>query len=282
MNHRQDFLRYLENKSPNASGTAKSYVRALDLLGEMIQAEPMGFLDCGDIWSVQSIERLEVLYETVLSEARRFTASPWNLPTHPSSYLQKSYCSAALRAFQSYLLENNHSKGLISIYQNHEGSEEELPAKLDKEIPVPDDLIAKITGLEGLDRVAECRTRINQGVFRSIILDLYKNTCCITDIDIPTVNRASHIIPWADSKETRMDPRNGLCLSATYDAAFDRYLISLDEDFRLIVSKDITSFFTSEAVKSHFLNFHGKSINLPAKFKPHPDFLREHRKRGSF
>lgn len=32
----------------------------------------------------------------------------------------------------------------------------------------------------------------------------------------------------SDPTDTRMDPRNGLCLSVTYDAAFDRKLITPD------------------------------------------------------
>ena len=62
------------------------------------------------------------------------------------------------------------------------------------------------------------------------------NRCCLTGLDLPQLNRASHIIGWAEpkGKQIRMDPRNGLCLSATYDAAFDRKPITFDEDYRLV------------------------------------------------
>ena len=53
--------------------------------------------------------------------------------------------------------------------------------------------------------------------------------------------RASHISPWAEDEKNRINPENGMCLSATYDAAFDRHLISFDEHYRLVVSKDIKS-----------------------------------------
>lgn len=46
-----------------------------------------------------------------------------------------------------------------------------------------------------------------------------------------------------------MDPRNGLLLSATYDAAFDRNLISLDDYYRLILSKDLEDGYTSESYR---------------------------------
>ena len=75
------------------------------------------------------------------------------------------------------------------------------------------------------------KVRSNQHVFRKMILNIYNQSCCITGLNIPEVNRASHIIPWSEDQTIRLDPRNGLCLSATYDAAFDKYLISLDDDY---------------------------------------------------
>jgi len=37
---------------------------------------------------------------------------------------------------------------------------------------------------------------------------------------------ASHIVPWSKDKQNRLNPRNGLCLSALHDKAFDRGMIS--------------------------------------------------------
>jgi len=68
-----------------------------------------------------------------------------------------------------------------------------------------------------------------------MIVSLYGGKCCITGLDVPKLLRASHIIRWADDKENRMNPENGLCLSGTYDLAFDQHLISFDEDYRMIV-----------------------------------------------
>ena len=171
---------------------------------------------------------------------------------------------------------------MLEIYRRHTGSEDVLAGKLSKEASLPDEFIEELSGQEGRERIQSIKTRINQDVFREIILDVYQNTCCITGIDIPAVNRASHIIPWAESKETRMDPRNGLCLSATYDAAFDRCLISLDEDYRLLVARDIKDHYGSTAVKTHFLARQGQRIELPKRFQPRSDYLEKHRNRGRF
>jgi len=39
---------------------------------------------------------------------------------------------------------------------------------------------------------------------------------------------ASHIVPWAEDERNRLNPRNGLCLNALHDRAFDRHLMWID------------------------------------------------------
>ena len=94
--------------------------------------------------------------------------------------------------------------------------------------------------------------------------------------------RASHIIPWAEDESKRLDPSNGLCLSATYDAAFDRNLISLDNDYRIIVSKEISDYYTRDCVKEHFLKKAGEVIALPERYSPNRGYLEKHRSCGVF
>lgn len=279
---KERFKSYLESESPNPTGKAASYVRALDLLSEMLKVAPMGYGNCVDIWNVRSIQRLSGLYQLALEQTRLGPASPWALPNLPSSYLRDGYCSAALRSFLEFLFEDEHVHKLIETFRSHSGSEGDLAAKLDQENSFPAELLEDLVQQEGKEMVRLIKTRVNQAAFREIILSLYNKTCCITGLDLPAVNRASHIIPWAVSKDTRMDPRNGLCLSATYDAAFDRALISLDDDFRLIVSREIKDHYSSEAVKTHFISRHGQTITLPPRFKPLPEYLQKHRARGEF
>ena len=66
--------------------------------------------------------------------------------------------------------------------------------------------------------------RGNQSIFRRLILSIYGDSCCITGIAIPELLIASHIMPWASHPNQRLDPRNGLCLNALHDRAFDRGL----------------------------------------------------------
>lgn len=278
---KEQFKAYLESQSSTKTGKAGSYVNALDLLAKMLGAVPKGFGDCADIWKVRSVSRLQALYEVANAEKHLGAKSCWNLTGIPRSYLQNGYCTAALREFQNFLLEDAHFEKLMSTYEHHTGSAEDLSQALNKEITYPK---AFLKGLdqEGREALRNRATRVNQSAFRAMILHIYGNTCCITGLDIPDVNRASHILGWAVSKPTRMDPRNGLCLSATYGAAFDRHLISLDEDFRLLISRDIKDYFSSAVVQTYFHDRHGQKINMPKHFSPLQSYLQSHRAKGHF
>ena len=82
---------------------------------------------------------------------------------------------------------------------------------------------------------------------------------------------------WAEDEKNRLNPENGLCLSATYDAAFDRHLISFDEHYRLIVSKAIKDHYPDAVAKSYFIKLEGQKMSLPAKFLPSQALLGKHR-----
>lgn len=79
-----------------------------------------------------------------------------------------------------------------------------------------------------------------------------------------------------------MDRRNGLCLSATYDAAFDRKLITFDEDHRLVLSKTIKEHLSSRSLRTYFINREGQRLAAPDRFRPLKEYLEAHRKGGEF
>jgi hypothetical protein len=84
------------------------------------------------------------------------------------------------------------------------------------------------------------QARIGQGQFRERLLNLWSGACAITGCTVKHILRASHIKPWKDSSnEERLDPDNGLLLTANLDALFDKHLISFDEDGRMLVAKQI-------------------------------------------
>lgn len=76
--------------------------------------------------------------------------------------------------------------------------------------------------------------RIGQDIFRDRLMDYWRGQCPLTGISDTVLLRASHIIPWADceSDAERLDVYNGLLLSALWDAAFDRTLVTFDNEGR--------------------------------------------------
>jgi len=73
--------------------------------------------------------------------------------------------------------------------------------------------------------------RIGQDIFRAGLMDYWQGRCPLTGITDPALLRASHIVPWKDctSDAERLDVHNGLLLSALWDAAFDRGLVTFDD-----------------------------------------------------
>jgi hypothetical protein len=82
--------------------------------------------------------------------------------------------------------------------------------------------------------------RIGQDVFREALMDYWGGRCPLTGITEPALLRASHIVPWAEcTDEQRLDVHNGLLLSALWDAAFDRGLVSFADDGAVLVSPNL-------------------------------------------
>ncbi len=93
----------------------------------------------------------------------------------------------------------------------------------------------------------------------------------------PQLLVASHIIPWSENENRRADPTNGLCLNVLHDKAFDRHLISFDEDYRLVVSGILKTRDVPEFQSLNFAKIEGTKLSLPHRFAPDPIALEEHR-----
>ena len=128
---------------------------------------------------------------------------------------------------------------------------------------------------EGLEREQLIKTRVNQNFFRKTILSSYNNACCITGINEPQLLIASHIKPWSKDHENRLNPRNGLCLNALHDKAFDKGLITISKEFKVILSPKLLRS-KNIAVQELFSNHQNQIINLPDRFLPDKIFLEYH------
>jgi hypothetical protein len=132
------------------------------------------------------------------------------------------------------------------------------------------------TLVEGRTRRAIVQVRVNQSFFRRAVLASYQGRCCMSGVNHPRLLVASHIVPWSQDVANRLNPRNGLCLSALHDRAFDSGLISLNNDYQIIIS-DKLKFKADEFTQVNLLSLQGKPITLPEKFLPDRAFLEKHR-----
>ena len=129
---------------------------------------------------------------------------------------------------------------------------------------------------KGEEKNREIKTRVNQNVFRQIILNVYSTRCAISGINIPELLNASHIIPWSENENERLNPSNGICLSKLYDAAFDKGLIGIKTDYSIILSSKLLEHKNETYFEKHFGFLESKKLNLPERFLPKKEFLEYH------
>lgn len=129
----------------------------------------------------------------------------------------------------------------------------------------------------GETRLSQVKTRINQNVFRHIVLANYDNKCALTGIDLPELLVASHIIPWSENEKERLNPQNGISLSSLYDKAFDRGLISFTNDLRVIFSVRLKENISKEYYIRFFEPIENKQLVKSHKYQINPLFLEWHR-----
>lgn len=130
---------------------------------------------------------------------------------------------------------------------------------------------------EGADQISVVKTRVNQSFFRNTVLSSYGSTCCITGISTPQLLITSHIKPWRSSSPTeKTDPRNGICLNALHDKAFDLGYITIRKDYSLVISKKLKDVYDGESIERYFGMYDGATIIMPEKFLPNPVYLEYH------
>ena len=137
-------------------------------------------------------------------------------------------------------------------------------------------LLLDIKDLKGKTINQEIKARVNQSVFRQMVLVNYKTKCAISGIDIPELLVASHIIPWSESKQERLNPENGICFSPLYDKAFDKGFIGINQNYQVILSNNLKNKKESSYYKKYFAQIENLKISTPIKYLPRKDFLEFH------
>ena len=121
------------------------------------------------------------------------------------------------------------------------------------------------------DRIV--KVRVNQGVFRKMIMKTYTNQCAISGIDLPELLVAGHIVPWAENVHERLNPENGICLSNLYDRAYEKGLICIDTDYKILTSRRLREESSKEFYQDFFGRFEHQTIRIPKSYQPRKEFL---------
>lgn len=152
-----------------------------------------------------------------------------------------------------FLLMNRESRNLLklSIIKTYFPQS----ALYDANISYLDSIAADILNESGVEYRRKIEKIINQNdnesyeeeifmrgsVFQKQIPQIYNYTCCVSGYNITTVHNISmidacHIVPFSESYNDTIT--NGLALCPNIHRAFDRGLITIDENYKIVISKE--------------------------------------------
>jgi putative restriction endonuclease len=163
------------------------------------------------------------------------------------------------------------SEVLLAKYQNKKIEEIALE-KQEIEIIGRDIL----EGKEGGDIQRLVKTRVNQSLFRKVVINNYSTSCAICSLNINSLLVASHILKWSSNQINRLNPENGLCLCSIHDKAFELGFLGIRNDYRIFISPTLSQIEERETYQALFKRHENHSIKLPDKFYPNPEFLEQH------
>lgn len=272
---KQGFIDFNTRLSPENSGKADSYARAIQILDEVLPYQDVIDLHGQSLYEVNDTEVIEAILHIVNDEVKKMKLQQQNIfddygKPNQRSYPLKSFCSAALKSLKKY------AQYMQDVYEADRIVAQETD---------PRSISTRLIGhfnltKEGEDIASESKRRKGQDYFRRMILTNYGGRCALTGIDIPQLLLASHIIPWAEKahKQDRLNPCNGICLSALYDKAFDQGFITFSpDDYSVILSSALQEHKTAEYYNKHFGSIAGQKIQVPKDYAPKRDFLAYHR-----
>ncbi|TDB63748.1 HNH endonuclease [Arundinibacter roseus] len=133
-----------------------------------------------------------------------------------------------------------------------------------------------LSGKEGKDIERIVKTRVNQSLFRKVVMNNYSSACAICALDVPGLLVASHILKWSEDLVNRLNPENGICLCSIHDKAFELGYIGIDSTYKILISSEVQRIKEKEAYASLFGRHENQSLILPDKFYPDIHFLESH------
>jgi putative restriction endonuclease len=183
-----------------------------------------------------------------------------------------------------YLLANEHTRQILkqALLENYFPNTHLKPNRLIGEIInqiLHEPAAIYKSKAEGFD---EEEIFVRSGIFKKEIPKIYNYSCAISgmriiaDRDIQMID-ACHIVPFSESHDDTIT--NGISLCPNLHRAFDRGLISLDTEYRVLVKP-----FTEQENFYSIKQFEGKQMLFPnnINYFPAQENLSSHRLRHNF
>ena len=230
----RDYIKELEADGGPKAGRA----REVDLLLQ-------------DAWRKKISVRVAIVDETTSRKAnkkegdsskaafRELDPEPWHLK-HYDLMIGDCVIVRGVRPELSGLIPDQGEGNRAQVAEQLGDGEKASSATTSDELV--EDVLAQIarTDVPETTRDALIKARIGQGGFRAALLNIWDGQCAATSCSEPSVLRASHIKPWRSSDDSeRLDPANGMLLTANLDALFDQGLISFSDSGRMLVAKKL-------------------------------------------
>ena len=268
------FIDFNTRLSAENSGKADSYARAITILDEVLPYQDVIDLHGQSLFDITDAAVIENVLSLVSEEVKKMKLQQPSIfdygKPNQKSYPLKNFCSAALKSLMKYVEYEQEVTVADRIVAG-----EHNPQRISKKLISHFDITK-----EGEDKVTQTKHRKGQEYFRRMIIANYGGRCALTNINIPQLLIASHIIPWEDKnhKKERLNPCNGILLSALYDKAFDRGLITISPDnYTVQLSSSLRECEDESYYDKHFGCVKGLKLAMPAEYIPNRDFLAWHR-----
>lgn len=116
----------------------------------------------------------------------------------------------------------------------------------------------------------QAKMRLHQSEFRRLVLSAYGERCAISNLPLPKLLDAAHIIPDRDERG-RPEVSNGLCLSKLHHTAFDQQLLGISPDGIVHIADSVLAASDGPTLEQGLKAFHHKPIRQPRSTAERPD-----------
>jgi putative restriction endonuclease len=113
------------------------------------------------------------------------------------------------------------------------------------------------------------RHRLHQARFRQAVLRAYKSRCSVCRLRRAELVDAAHIV--SDAEGGRPVVPNGLALCRLHHAAFDRHILGIRPDLRVVVRRDVLEDADGPMLVHGLQGFHDSELVVPTRPAEQPD-----------